>query len=252
MNKFRKPQILKIYEFILLVLSVILILNINYVPSKNAPSVLLIPPKDIQYFALGYREILADMLWIRSIQDIELCGDANLIPGTKDLPDGPGLLVAKCKNGWSYRMLDAVTELAPKYHTPYKAGAAILSVIAHDAYGAGKLYEKAIARFPGDWEMEYRAAYHFMAAFQNYEQASEYLISAGKHGAPRWVFSLAAKLKSKMGQAILAKPILEEAIAADPEGQYADRLKTRLDEVNEIIKKEKEGAENSNLAPHEN
>lgn len=234
MNKSFLQSFLQIFALSLCVCAIIFI---DSNPQKNIPTALLMPPKDIKYFALGYNEVLADILWLRSLQDIDLCGDANLIPDTKELTDGPGKIVTKCENGWSFRMLDTVTELAPKFNMPYKAGAAILSFIAHDSYGAGILYKKGVERFPNDWEMQYRAAYHYMAALHDLEQASKYLIQAGKNGAPAWVFALAARLQTKLGRAVLAKPILEEAIAADPEGRYVDRLKERLNEINRTIQK---------------
>ena len=132
-------------------------------------------------------------------------------------------------------MMDTITELAPKFRMPYIAGGTILIVVVRDSEGAAKIFKKGVERFPEDWTMSYRAAFHFMSALADYNTAAEYLVRAGKHGAPGWVFALASKLQSRVGQAMLSKPVLQEAIDADPESRWAPDLRRRLDEVNKII-----------------
>ncbi len=214
---------------------------------------LLFPPKDLKYFTLGYQEVFADVLWIRSLQDIDLCGKGAEVRAAEVKPMPKKTLydsiqasepipadqfnITRCQDGWSARMMDAVTELAPRFKMPYLVGGTILSVVVHDNIGAAKIFKKGVERFPEDWTMSYRAAYHFLAGLADYKTASELLIQSGKHGAPKWVFGLAARLQTRTGQAILAKPVLEEAIAADPDSDWAGHLKDRLKEVNEIIEK---------------
>ncbi len=237
--------------FVFSVAAIIIITSeVNLPASKH--TTLLFPPQDIRYFSLGYQESLADLFWIRALQDIDLCGQTkeiklNPLPGMKMadeleqsddqkvMPDINSL--AKCENGWSAKMLDTITELAPRFKIPYIAGGTILSIVVRDNVGAGKIFKKGVDRFPTDWTMAYRAAYHSMAALADYPQAASYLVQAGKNGAPGWVFALASKLQSRVGQAILSKPILQEAIDADPESRWAPDLRKRLDEVNKIIEK---------------
>jgi hypothetical protein len=247
-------QIIFTYEIFFLLISVIVVIFVDTKVLPRNHTALLFPPQDLKYFALGYNEVLADALWIRSLQDIDLCSEATTIKtndsakvfkpatevlkekSTKDVLVDPNIS-AKCQNGWSARMMDAVTELAPKFKMPYLVGGTILSIVVRDNQGAAKIFKKGVERFPNDWTMSYRAAYHFMAALADYKTASELLIQSGKHGAPAWVFALAARLQTRTGQAILAKPVLEEAIAADPDSIWAQHLKDRLKEVNQIIEK---------------
>jgi hypothetical protein len=246
---------LKLNELFFLIVAIVLITRIDNKTIPNAHASLLFPPKDLKYFTLGYQEIVADILWIRSLQDIDLCGDTFSLknkavksPAQKPTYEilnkdkikdttSAQFVEAKCQDGWSSQMLDAVTELAPRFKMPYLVGGTILSVVVHDDEGAAKIFKKGVERFPDDWTMSYRAAYHFMESLRDFKTASELLVQAGKHGAPKWVFALAAKIQTHLGQALLAKPILEEAIAADPDSGWAITLKDQLKEVNQIIEK---------------
>ena len=189
---------------------------------------LLFPPQDLKYFTLGFSESVADILWLRDIQDFELCGAATEV--SRDS-------AAKCLKGWSYRMLDTIVELAPRFKMPYISGGTVLSIIARDHEGAASIFKRGVERFPDDWQMAYRAGFHFMDAMKDNQMASDYLLLAAKKGAPGWVFALAARLKTKLGQAIYAKSILEEVIKTDPESRWAKRLQQRLDEIEEVIRK---------------
>lgn len=236
----------KLSEISILIFCLIVLALYECKPKSQNHTAFLIPPSDLKYFSLGYKEILADILWIRTLQDIDVCGESREVKETPDTqlqkkaephPEVKTSL-AKCDDGWGFHMLDTITELAPQFEVPYIAGATILSVVVHDNHGAAILFKKGVERFPKNWQMSYRAAYHYMAAMSDYDTASKYLIQAGRTGAPTWVFSLAARLQSKIGQAILAKPILEEAIKADPESRWAPRLKERLKEIDQIILEE--------------
>jgi hypothetical protein len=88
----------------------------------------LYPPTEIRHFTLGYSEIVADLLWLRTIQDFDYC--ENRPAGA--LPSG----AYKCNRGWVFHMIDSVTELAPNFRTPYTTGALVLSVIVNDVSGA--------------------------------------------------------------------------------------------------------------------
>ena len=245
----------RLIEPVLIVVAVFLIFTLNSLEQKaRHHENFLVPPQGLKFFTLGYSEVLADFLWIRLLQDVDYCGAAATVnpkgsgisqeefdKQLNQLSDHSQVQVhegneAKCENGWSAHMLDAITELAPKFKMPYTVGATILSGIVKDNVGSAKIFKKGVERFPDDWQMTYRAAYHYMAAMSDFATAADYLQRAGRKGAPRWVFALAARLQTKLGQAVLAKPVLEEAIAADPTSEWAKELQKRLEEINKIIK----------------
>lgn len=193
----------------------------------------LYPPKDAKYFTFGYNEVAADILWIRVIQDYDYCEQnptAALVPHelSPDFTETGVRPPARCSNGWVYRMLDTVTELAPKFLTPFQTGGTILSVLVDDREGALKILEKGVANFPDDWTLHYRLGYHYMFEIKNPEKAAFHIHRAGVLGAPDWTIALSANLYSKAGKLRLGISMLEEALAISPDGESSARLRQRL------------------------
>lgn len=200
----------------------------------------LVPPADLKHFVLGYREIVADTIWLRLIQDIDRCEiylDQRGQPMSSEKELGKGARCGDTDKGWAYHMLDAVTQLAPKFRAPYIHGAPTLSVLVHDREGARLLFDRGIENFPTDWSLLYYAGYHYMTMMGDVERAAELLVAAGKNGAPAWVYSLAARLYTKDGQVAFAKSVLEQMIEADPDGRFTPRLKEQLELLEQSLKK---------------
>lgn len=188
---------------------------------------LLPPPRGIEHFSLGYNENLSDSLWLRVIQDIDHCDAGEVKRGEQ------------CKGtplGWVFRMLEAITNLTPTFRMPYNHGATILSVVVNDKEGARQIFDRGIEQFPNDWSLQFRAAYHYLYEIGDDRKAAELLTMAGKNGAPQWVYGLAARLYTKEGQAELAKTVLQSVLEEDPDSKYAEKLRGRLAQLEEIIR----------------
>lgn len=192
------------------------------------------PPRDIEYFVLGYKDMAADIFWLRVIQDFDYCEnlkdqqDRTVSPGNGITN---GLRCAGVEQGWAFRMLDTVTRLAPKFRVPYVMGGPVLSVLIQDKEGARLLYERGIEQFPESWQLPYYAGYHYLTELNQPERAAELLLKAGERGAPGWVNSLAAKVYGQEGRLELAASVLRNMIEQDPEGRWADHYRDRLKEV---------------------
>lgn len=222
---------------------------------------LFAPPETIKYFTFGYAETMADSLWIRVIQDIDYCENVEDSDRAREeeaadwdrlsaeeqhrrslppaLSGDPTLhrARARCELGWVYTYINAITELAPRFRMPYSAGATIMSVMVDDREGARLIFEKGIRQFPDDWTMSYRAAYHYLYEVNDPARAAELLVLAGEKGAPGWVKVLASRLFTVAGRAELAKTVLLETLAATPEGPAAERIRRRLKEVDEALRR---------------
>ena len=195
------------------------------------PHQFVAPPKLLKHFTFGYNENLSDTLWMRVIQDFGYCEDRiNPLDDTSGFKDGK-----KCNQGWVYQMLDAISQITPKFRIIYTVGATTLSVLVDDKIGAAKIFERGVENYPNDWVVLYRAAYHNLIELNKPEYAAELLVRAGKNGAPVWVYSLAGKLYTEQGKALVAKTILEDAIKTHEGSKYVARLKERLDAVNRAV-----------------
>ncbi len=217
-------------------------------PNADSKHLFFVPPRSLSYFTFGHRNTTADALWIRVIQDMHQCTyhaskdeKSPSVPlrvselGAERIERAP----SKCHLGWVYHMLEAITDLSPRFRLPYLSGGTALSILVDDREGAARIYEKGLKIYPNDSQLAYRAAYHFLFEVGDARRGVELLEQAGRLGAPQWVFSLAAKIRTKLGQALAARQMLVEAIEEAPEGPFAERLRERLKEVEAQIEANK-------------
>lgn len=192
-------------------------LNVQ-IESKNEQKYLNPPPEHIEYFHFGFRESLADSFWLRWIQDNDHCQTYDrktlynlepIDPKTvdKDITSVPRYKI--CDNSWSFKMLDAVTRLAPKFWMPYQAGASTLAILVEDFEGASVIYERGLKEYPNDWQLLFRASFHYQFNLKDVKRAAELLLRASELGAPPWTRSLAARLYTHSGQVELGLSVLE-------------------------------------------
>lgn len=182
---------------------------------KEVPRLLIAPPPMIERMTFGYGDAIADLLWIRAVQDFDYC----------DQQVGENI----CRNNsWLFQMLDAITTLSPQFRMPYAAGALALTVIITDIDGATTIFDKGVKEFPKDWPILYRAAYHYMYEVKDNKRAAELLIQAGKNGAPPWVFTLAGRLYSDAGSLELAEAVLQDMIATEQDPTLISRLREKI------------------------
>lgn len=196
---------------------------------------LIPPPPHIERFAFGYRDTMADLVWLRVIQDIHICENAK--DGIAHVAGGPVHSEPVCRLGWVYKMIDAITTLAPKWRLPYSIGAVILSVVVDDREGATRIFEKGIQQFPTDYHLLYNASYHYIWEEKKPERAAELLLTAARNGGPGWFYSLAGKLYSESGQTEIAKGVLEDALKQNLNEQARKRVEFRLKEVEKAARK---------------
>ena len=212
------------------------------------PPTYIPPPQYIHYFHFGYNESLSDSFWLRWIQDADACGRkkiarSSIIPKKQFPRDVAGkanslnedvftpLKDQVCDRGWSFRLLDAITRLAPRFRMPYALGAPTLSILIEDHLGAKIIYERALEHFPDDWKILYRAAYHYLYELNELKIASQLLHRAGETGAPLWVKSLASRVATRAGKIDFGIYSLESYLKHYQRGQtqvFYDTIKERL------------------------
>lgn len=178
--------------------------NLKVTQDATTQRYLIPPPEQIEHFSFGFQESMADSLWLRWIQDNDVCQTYAGAQPKKAVPANAGVFSNPrykfCDNSWSFKMLDAITRLAPKFKMPYEAGAITLTVITEDYEGAKIIFDRAIQAYPDDWSILYRASYHYMFDRNDLPKAAELLSRAGRLGGPYWLNLLAARLYSKNGQ----------------------------------------------------
>lgn len=220
-------------------------------PNAEKPRELIAPPQFIRHMTFGYSETMADILWIRAVQDLDQCGKGGVYHNPYKEVDKEGsrvLVPIQCDKGWLFRVLEAVVSLAPKFRTAYVQGGTALSVLVSDNEGAREIFEAGLKQFPTDWVLCYRAAYHFLIELKDQKRAAELLVVAGQNGAPQWVFALAGRLFQESGKLEFARGVLISAIEQykDENEVYLNRMKERLTEIERQIASLKNSSVNSN------
>lgn len=238
-------------SYLLLILGLVGVATIHFWKPEHSPGdkVFQSPPKDIRYYTLGYDQTMASLFWVRAVQDLFTCDQdrgeftprSSFAGGADPLDDvlSRELPPARCEKGWVYKMIDLVTDLDPTFRVAFEVGGTFLSVAVDDREGASLILKKGTKAFPEDWKILFASAYNELFEMRRPEQAAQLLHRAAQRGAPPWIYSLAAGLYSKLGQAHFAKSILESVVERKPKGPMADRINFRLEQINQLLEKEK-------------
>ncbi|MBT4762662.1 MAG: hypothetical protein HOO06_13270 [Bdellovibrionaceae bacterium] len=260
------------YFFIFFILFFVLqILNISISSESTKRYTYVPPPKYLEHFSLGMNDVIADSLWLRWVQDMEVCGQPRKLKVKKKSIKKPISKATKksihkkvdkvrrsddvifsevmsfsgqldtCHKGWSFQLLDAVTTLSPKFKIAYITGATSLSVIAEDPVGAEIIFDKGIKQYPKDWVLHYRAAYHSLYEVKNFKKAARLLNKAGTLGGPEWVRSLASRLYVRTNQLYLGLITLKTYLKTVTDKERKENVLRRIQVIEAQIKKNGNG-----------
>jgi tetratricopeptide (TPR) repeat protein len=138
--------------------------------------------KYLKVTSLGFPEVMADIIYIWSIQYYSEYTETDRFRYLQHIYG------------------NVITELDPKYVDPYLIGAMIMSVEAHDDEMALKLLDKGIAANPEEWILPFDAGFLCYDRIRDYPRAARYFEKAlDAPGAPSVVTRLHAEMYNKMG-----------------------------------------------------
>lgn len=135
---------------------------------------ILLPEKILPYISLGFDTFLADMYWVRSIQDLVTW-------------DG--------KDPYYLDYFKNITTLDPKFEYPY-----LFAILAYpqsakkdknvdELTALTPLVERGITAIPSSWQIPFYFATQYFIYTKQYHPAEDYLkIAAEKKGAPDGVY----------------------------------------------------------------
>ena len=178
------------------------------------------PPTVLKHFSLGYNDFVADMLWLRFLQNSDFCSFEKGIPVYKGDKK-------TCKMGWSYRMTDTITELAPRFKTPYVVSAIVMNVFAGDIEGSEQIILKGLKYFPDDLKINMYATYLYSTDIPKPDLAARYAYQVAKNGGPYWYYSFAARQHMVAGRVELGETLLTNLLE---EEEFTDEQKQKIRE----------------------
>jgi hypothetical protein len=164
--------------------------------------------------SLGYRELVADVLWLQTIQ----------VMGERKLSDEQG--------HWLYRAFDIITTIDPKFVRVYEAGGLALCSLVVLPEESNRLLEKGMRNNPEEWKLPFILGINYYFEMADDKRAADSMALASRlPGAPEYTARLAAKLYVNAKNPQLGIDLLKEAYesATDPDVRRA--LEVRLRET---------------------
>ncbi len=195
------------------------------------------PNFNARYALMGYSLPVSDSILIKLLVNFGFCENQEVDPRKQNQGKNIDIILtaniygSRCHKGWFFQWVDFMTELDPRFKSPYSTFGTILSVLVDDREGARLIFEKGLKRFPNDWVLNYRAAYHYLYEMQDAEKAAELMIRSYKNGGPHFLAALAAQLYTRSGKAAFAKTFLLEFIQENPDSIHIDQIRKRLQEI---------------------
>lgn len=192
---------------------------------QNA-EVLFVPDTRLsRMITLGYDQAAADLLWLRTLGYF-----ARHFSGSREY-------------AWLEHFVEQIIELDPNFRKVYYwAGASVLygrQFINKNVLLSNTFYEKAIERFPDDYEAAYRLGLNYYVELKSAdpdeslrfrEKGLSYLErAANAPNAPPEVVNLTASISKKLGKSQLARQYLVDLYIGTQDPIQREGLKARLD-----------------------
>ncbi len=163
---------------------------------------------------LGYRQITADVLWLRAIQNF----------GGR----------TQTKQGYraAYHAVDVLTDLDPHFAYAYQVAGTILGVWAGLLDESVAILSKGISRNPTVWQLPFYLGYDYYYELHDPVTAAEYFRAASTlPGAPSYLPKLAARMTTEAGNPEVALEFIQRLLLSTQDERLREGLTQRMREV---------------------
>lgn len=163
---------------------------------------------------LGYRQVVADLIWLQAVQHIGAKRDTQL------------------GYTWTYHAVDVLTDLDPTFVPPYQATGLFLGVLVGRHEEGVMILKKGIQHNPASWHLPFLAGY-----ISYYEQCDPaaggefFRIAARVPGAPGYLPQLAARMTVESGDSSAALEFLDRFSRSVTDERVREALFRRMKEV---------------------
>ncbi|MFQ5992786.1 MAG: tetratricopeptide repeat protein [Nitrospiraceae bacterium] len=164
--------------------------------------------------ALGYRQMVADLIWLRAVQHL---GERK--------QSAQGYL-------WAYHAVDVVTDLDPKFAFAYQAAGVVLGVWAGLPHESVAILSKGMRHNPEVWQLPFYAGYDYFYELHDPATAAKYFrIASSLPGSPEYLPKLAARMTVEAGDPDAAMEFLERMYQSTQDQRVREGLAWRIKEV---------------------
>ncbi|MEW6364563.1 MAG: hypothetical protein AB1714_07975 [Acidobacteriota bacterium] len=155
--------------------------------------------KHIQLLSFGYQQLLADVIYLWSIQ----------YTGDTEAPDR----FARVEH-----MYTVISDLDPNYVDPYQVGAMMMVYEMGDLSMAFHTLDRGIKNLPNNWQIPVDAGFYAFIEARNYDLAIHYFrIASERPGAPGVVRRMLADMYRRKGDLATAVAFWEELYRSAPD-----------------------------------
>jgi len=174
-------------------------------------------PTFLRYASLGYRSMVADLMWIRATQEF-----------------GKEIMSKKKwerKHQFLFPLLDLTVSLDPQYVHAYRFGGLLLHMVKqHD--NAIALYEKGYAANPDRWEMPHDLGRLYFLDLKDHEKALYWWkITDTLPGRPGYIARFLPRLYLQAGQREIAIELWLELLDATDNSTFRGMIKQELEKL---------------------
>lgn len=163
---------------------------------------------------LGYRQVVADLIWLQAVQHIGAKRDTQL------------------GYTWTYHAVDVLTDLDPTFVPPYQATGLFLGVLVgrHDEGLA--ILSKGLRHNPSNWQLPFLAGYISYYERCDAVGAGEFFrIAAQVPGSPSYLPQLAARMTVESGDPTAALEFLDRFSRSVADERVREALYRRMKEI---------------------
>ena len=163
---------------------------------------------------LGYRQIVADLIWLQAVQHIGAKRDTQL------------------GYTWTYHAVDVLTDLDPTFVPPYQATGLFLGVLVGRHEEGVAILNKGIRHNPAVWQLPFLAGY--ISYYERCDPAAGgefFRMAARVPGAPAYLPQLAARMTVESGDTSAALEFLDRFSRSVTDERVREALLRRMKEV---------------------
>lgn len=163
---------------------------------------------------LGYRQVVADLIWLQAVQHIGAKRDTQL------------------GYTWTYHAVDVLTDLDPTFIPPYQATGLFLGVLVGRQEEGLAIVRKGISHNPSNWQLPFLAGYISYYERCDAAGAGEFFrMAAQVPGSPAYLPQLAARMTVESGDPAAALEFLDRFSRSVADERIREALFNRKKEI---------------------
>ena len=170
-------------------------------------------PDQIRMAATGFEELIADVMWVRSVLAF---GDAVAWHTEAQT------------SAWLRSMVETVNTLDPTWRTAYYYGGVTLRVL-DDLDGSDAVFKRGAAALPEESFFPFSIGMNAFLYREDPVTAADWLSEAARRkNAPRWYHSAAASMKQRGGSIEAGLQYLREQLEATTDDAVRDNIRYKI------------------------